>query len=88
MNSEEINSTVSSLRFRILHNSLRILMSLDPPEVRFLNLAQTRSFYKDPVRFFMRCDDETAAFIFHAIELRQPEELRPLDEALQGGPTQ
>ena len=77
LTQDEIHSIVSSPSYRTLYNSMRILISLDAHEVLpFLNMVQVRDFLKDPFRFFIRCDDATAAAIFRAIERRQPQDLR------------
>ena len=49
-----------------LRNALCILHSLD--EVRLGD--QAAAFHADPVRFFLRADDETAQMIWAAVEAR------------------
>ena len=49
------------------HNGLRTLRCLDRGELKFLTGPQWISFARDPYRFFIRCDDETADKIWNAL---------------------
>lgn len=51
-------------------NRLRSLQLIDPDELA-LPKDKAQQFARDPVRFFMRADDPTAAAIWDAIEARQ-----------------
>lgn len=53
------------------HNGLRILGSLDRGELKFLSGLHWISFARDPYRFFIHCDDETADQIWAAMEKRR-----------------
>ena len=58
---------------RAFMNNLKILHSLDQCEVgQDIMRGQWDKFCDDPVRFLMRCDDETADAIWVAMEKRQP----------------
>lgn len=51
------------------HNLLRVLHGIDLSEVEFLG-DRWPKFRDDPVRFFLRADDETAREIWLAMERR------------------
>ncbi len=53
------------------HNRLRSLHCIEPSEIPGLSADRQRGFATDPVRFFIRCDDETAAKIWALVEARQ-----------------
>lgn len=51
-------------------NAIRILWSIDAHELPDLAPHQIRAFLINPVQFFVRADDPTAAGIWKAIEAR------------------
>lgn len=61
------------MTFAEFHNGLRILTSIDQYEVEAFMPGDDawRSFCRDPFRYFIRADDETADAIWRIIEARQ-----------------
>lgn len=53
-------------------NALRILHSIDHDEVSAFDDARWTRFRDDPVRFFLRADDDTQAYLWGIICTRQP----------------
>lgn len=51
------------------HNLLRVIHGIDLAEVAFLG-DRWPQFRDDPVRFFLRADDETTRGIWEAMERR------------------
>jgi hypothetical protein len=54
------------------HNNLRILPGIDRHEVVWMDDAQWAAFRDNPVRFFLKCDDEQLDLIWSVIVARQP----------------
>lgn len=52
------------------HNALRVIRSIDHDEVPFLDEQQWDVFMREPERFFIRADDDTAAKIWAAMKKR------------------
>lgn len=64
---------MSGVRQRDFHNLLRVMLGIDHHEVSFMSGDVYTAFARDPYRFFIRCDDETADKIWAAVEKRAPD---------------
>lgn len=60
---------MSGMTLPEFHNLLRVLHGIDLSEVEFLG-DRWPKFRDDPVRFFLRADDEAARGIWEAMERR------------------
>lgn len=71
------------MTLREFHNALRILTSIDRWELEEIGVVKTtgaiikrheqwEAFQRDPYRFFIRADNETAEKLWRLIEARQP----------------
>lgn len=56
------------MTFEEFHNGIRVLHSIDSHELG--DPPWWRRFRDDPVRFFIKADDETAAAIWNAMQIR------------------
>ena len=59
------------MTLREFHNGLRLLRSIDFHEIEYaMTREQWPSFRADPYKFFIICDDDTAAAIWAVMEAR------------------
>jgi hypothetical protein len=71
-----VNDAAPRMTAATFHNVLRILSSIDLPELQAVDLftdgnnAGWKDFRDHPHAFFIRCDDETAAKIWQVVERR------------------
>ena len=56
-------------------NALRILHSIDRDEVSAFDDKRWTQFRDEPVRFFLRADDDTQAYLWGIVCARQPKRL-------------
>ena len=78
--SDPVSSPVSSpvslanLRHKF-QNQIRSLFCIEGFEIEGLSKEKQQSFVRDPVAFFIRCDDETAEKIWTIVQSRQRNDL-------------
>ena len=60
------------MELREFHNGMRILLNIESFDLAMANIDRDaqKQFLEDPLRFFIRCDDETADKLWAIIERR------------------
>lgn len=65
------------MSFAEFHNGLRILLNIDRPELEAAGVIKVNdhnawgTFTRDPFRWFIRADDETAAKLWAIVQRKQ-----------------
>lgn len=70
------------MKLREFHNGIRVLFNIDAHEFSEAGgeMRYWPQFRDDPVRFFLRADDETAGGLFAIVERRNAKRAAKADE--------